>query len=72
MNHQHLAAGQEVTFVDGDGKSHKAKVTQVFNEDEAVVAWDNGGAIAQCSDKKEPGTFHFEHQASPKAENPKK
>jgi hypothetical protein len=70
MNHQHLAIGQEVTFTGHDGKKHKGKITQVFNADEAAIAWENGGAVAKFSDKQEEGTFHFE-QASPKAESKK-
>jgi len=70
MNHQYLAVGQEVIYVSPDGKGHKATIIHVYNEDEAALSWDNGGAIGRFSDKKEEGTFHFE-QASPKAEHKK-
>lgn len=64
---QHLAIGQEVTFVGSDKKTHKGTITQVFNDEEAAIVWDGGGAVAKVSEDKDPGTFHFE-QASPKAE----
>ena len=67
---QHLAIGQEVTFVGHDKKTHKGKITQVFNAEEAAIAWDGGGAVAKLSEDNEPNTFHFE-QASPKAESKK-
>jgi hypothetical protein len=67
---QYLAVGQEVTYVGHDGKSHKAKITACYNDNSARIEWDGGGAVAECSDKKEPGTFHFE-QASPKADKGK-
>jgi hypothetical protein len=71
MNHQHLAVGQEVTFVGDDKKNHKGKITMVVNGDVARIEFENGGsATASCSDKPEPGTFHFE-QASPKEEHKK-
>lgn len=70
MNHQHLAPGQEVTYVGSDNKTHKGKITKVYSPDTAHIEWENGSAIADCSDKPEPGTFHFE-QASPKAEHKK-
>jgi hypothetical protein len=71
MNHPYLAVGQKVTYVGPDGKSHEATIRQVFNADEASVNFDGGGGIASYSDKSEPNTFHFEHQASPKAEHKK-
>jgi len=70
MNNQYLATGQEVTYVGADGKTHKAKITQLFNADSARIEWDGGSAIAERSDKKDANTFHFE-QASPKAESKK-
>lgn len=70
MNHQHLAIGQEVVFVSGDEKTHKGKITHVYGPDSAHIQWEEGSAIADFSDKKEPGTFHFE-QASPKGEHKK-
>ena len=70
MNHQHLAIGQEVIFVGPDKQNHKATITQVYNADEAAVAWPNGNAIARFSEEKKENTFHFE-QASPKAEHKK-
>jgi hypothetical protein len=70
MNHQYLAIGQEVSFVGHDKKIHTGKIIQVYGPDSAQIEFDGGMAIAECSDKKEPGTFHFE-QASPKAESKK-
>lgn len=69
-NHPHLAIGQEVTFVAADKKSHHGIITKVYGPDSAHIEWEEGSGIGEFSDKKEPGTFHFE-QASPKAE-PKK
>jgi hypothetical protein len=68
-NHPHLAIGQEVTFVGHDKKTHNGKITQVYGPESAHIELENGSGIADFSDKKEPGTFHFE-QASPKAEQP--
>ena len=67
---QYLAVGQDVIFIGPDNKETKAKIAIVYNENSARVEWPNGVALADYSDKKESGTFHFE-QASPKAE-PKK
>jgi hypothetical protein len=69
MKHQYLAEGQDVEYVTADGKTVKAKITQVLNEDTARVEWDNGkhAAVAPHSDKKEANTFHFA-EASAKAE----
>ena len=68
---QYLAVGQDVTFVGPDKKTHKAKISQVYNENEALVVWENGSALATHSDdRKGENTFHFEH-ASPKAEDKK-
>jgi len=69
-NHPHLAIGQEVTFVSADDKAHKGKITLIYGDHSAHVEWDGGSGIGEVSDKKEPGTFHFE-QASPKAEHKK-
>jgi hypothetical protein len=63
----HLAAGQEVTYVGHDGKNHKAKINTCYNDNSARIDWDGGGAVAEYSQEKEPGTFHFE-QASPEVE----
>jgi hypothetical protein len=68
-NHPHLAIGQEVTFVGHDKKTHNGKITTLYGADSARIEWDEGAAVADFCDKKEPGTFHFE-QASPKAEQP--
>jgi hypothetical protein len=70
MNHPYLAVGQEVNYVGGDGKTHKATINAVYGPDSARVEWDGGSAVADCSDKKDANTFHFE-QASPKAEHKK-
>jgi hypothetical protein len=70
MNHPYLAVGQEVTYIGGDGKSHKAKITQIYNEDEVAVSFEGGSAVCAYSDQKDSNTFHFE-QASPKAEHKK-
>jgi hypothetical protein len=69
MNHQYLAAGQEVNVVDPSGKPVKATITQVMGEHVARVEYDNGkhAVVAPFSDKKEPGTFHFA-EASAKPE----
>lgn len=69
-NHPYLAIGQEVVFVGHDKKNHNGKIINVYGPDSAQIEWENGSGIGDFSDKKEPGTFHFE-QASPKAE-PKK
>jgi hypothetical protein len=71
MNHPYLAPGQDVIYVDGDGKNQKAKITKVVNEDSADLEYAAGkhSAVAPYSDKGEKNTFHFE-QASPKAEQP--
>jgi len=67
---QYLAVGQDVIFVGPDNKENKAKIAIVYNDNSARVEWANGTALADYSEKKSEGTFHFE-QASPKAE-PKK
>ncbi len=67
MKDQYLAVGQDVIYVSTDKKEIKAKITQVFNEDEASLSWENGGAIAKYSEDPLEGTFHFE-QASPEEE----
>jgi hypothetical protein len=69
-NHPHLAIGQEVVFVSHDKKNHKGQIVKVYNDQEAEIGWEGGGAIAKVSEEKEPNTFHFE-QASPKAEHKK-
>jgi hypothetical protein len=66
-NHPYLAIGQEVIFVGHDEKTHKGKILNVYGPDSAQIEFESGVAIAEYSDKKEPGTFHFE-QASPKEE----
>ena len=58
-NHPHLAIGQEAIFVEGDKKEHKGKITHVYTENAARIEFEGGSAIADFSDKKEPGTFHF-------------
>ena len=71
--HPHLAVGQEVTLRRSDDKkNHKGKIIRwSSNGDSARIEFENGGsATASCSDKPEPGTFHFE-QASPKEEHKK-
>jgi hypothetical protein len=70
MNQQHLAIGQEVTFVGHDKKTHKGKITTVYGTDSAQIEFDGGVAIAKLSEEKEANTFHFE-QASPKEEHKK-
>jgi hypothetical protein len=67
MNHQHLAIGQEVTFIGHDNESHQGKIIKVYGPDSAQIEWEGGSAVADFNDKKEPGTFHFE-QASPEVE----
>jgi len=57
--HQYLEAGQPVNFVDAKGKILSGKIAQVYNDDAARIELDNGSAIADYSDGKEPGTFHF-------------
>jgi len=70
MTKQYLAVGQEVTFVGPDKHTVKGKITTVYSENSARIEWENGAAVANLSDEKDPGTFHFE-QASPKAEHKK-
>jgi hypothetical protein len=67
---QYLAIGQEVTFVDHEKKNHKGKIITIYGPDSAQIEFTGGIAIAECSEKPEPGTFHFE-QASPKEEHKK-
>jgi hypothetical protein len=71
MNHQYIAIGQEVVFVGHDKKEHKGKILNVYGPDTAQIEFGGNTAIAEFSDKKEPITFHFEQQASPKAEDKK-
>ena len=59
MNHPYLEVGQSVNFVDATGKIQKAEITQVFHADAARVEWNKHSAVAEFSEKKEPGTFHF-------------
>lgn len=71
MNHPYLAVGQEVVFVGHDKKTHTGKIVTIYGVDAAQIALDDGSvAIADCSEDKKPGTFHFE-QASPKEESAK-
>jgi hypothetical protein len=67
---QHLAVGQDVTYVGPDKQNHKGKITTIYSENAARIEWQNGSAVATFSDKGEEGTFHFE-QASHKAETKK-
>jgi hypothetical protein len=71
MNHQYLAIGQEVIFIGHDKKTHKGKIIQVYSPDSAQIELKDGVAIADFSDEDIPGTFHFEHEASPKGESKK-
>lgn len=59
MKHQTLDAGQTVNYVDASGKTQSGKIAQVYTEDGARIELANGSAIAEWSDGKEPGTFHF-------------
>ncbi len=68
MNQPHLAIGQEVAFVGRDSKIIKGTISHVYGAHSAHIIWQNGSAVADYSDDKSPGTFHFE-QASPKAES---
>lgn len=71
MNQQpYLTEGQDVIFIGPDKHNYKAKITTVYGPKSVRLEWENGAAIADFSEKKETGTFHFE-QASPKAEHNK-
>jgi len=60
MKHPHLAEGQSVNFVDPSGKTQKGQITKVMHADAAEIELSKSStAIAEFSDKKEPGTFHF-------------
>jgi hypothetical protein len=58
---KYLAIGQDVLVVGHDGKPHRAKITQVITAHAARVESRDGkhSAVAEWSDKKEIGTFHF-------------
>jgi hypothetical protein len=59
MEHQHLGVGQDVNFVDANGKTVKGKISEVYGDDAARIDVPGGTAVAIYSDGKEPGTFHF-------------
>ena len=61
MNHQYLAIGQKVLVIAHDGKPHEAKIVKVIHEHAAHVESPDGqhSAVAEFSDQKEIGTFHF-------------
>jgi len=67
---QILAIGQSVNYDDEKGKVQKATITRIYHSGAAHLEFQNGSAVADFSDQKEPGTFHFPQSspASAKAE----
>ena len=70
----YLVEGMEVDYTGGDGKTHKAKVTQVYSQTAARVESPDGKniAIAEYSEGGEINTFQFpaSSTASEEPENP--
>jgi hypothetical protein len=71
---RYLEVGLEVNYIGGDKKSHKAKITEVFNQEAARVESIDGqsSAIAEYSDSGELNTFSFPSSAKASTEKEKK